>query len=73
MSDCELLPTCGFFKKHQQTTNLACLGFMRVYCKGPQQSECKRREFRRDHGCPPDDDMLPSGQFMPKAFGRQVI
>lgn len=66
MNDCELLPICGFFAKYQHTTNLACRGFMNMYCRGPQQSDCRRRQFRAEHGCAPHDDMLPSGQMMPK-------
>ena len=69
MGDCEMLSACGFFKKYQQTSNLACRGFMRTYCQGPEQVNCRRREFRRENGCAPNDDMLPTGQMMPKSFG----
>lgn len=62
--ECELLSTCGFFKKYQETKNLACRGFIRQYCKGPDIEKCKRKEYRKKHGVPPSDDMMPSGQMI---------
>jgi len=67
VNDCELLPRCGFFAKYQSTSDLACRGFMSSFCRGPEQFDCKRRQFRSQHGIAPDDDMLPTGQMMPKA------
>ena len=66
MYECELLETCGFFKKYQESLNLACKGFIKTYCKGERMDECKRKEYRAEHGQPPQDDMLPSGHIMPK-------
>ncbi|MFZ2491419.1 MAG: hypothetical protein WA208_08030 [Thermoanaerobaculia bacterium] len=68
MADCENLLRCGFFIKYQETLDLACRGFINQYCSGPKQLECARRTFKVQHGHPPDDDMLPSGQMMPKSF-----
>jgi hypothetical protein len=62
--ECNLLGTCGFFKKHQATKNLACRGFIKQFCKGPELEQCKRKEYRRIHGTPPADDMMPSGQMV---------
>ena len=62
--DCELLETCGFFKKYQETKELACRGFINQYCKGPKLDECKRKEYRLKNGEPPSDDMMPSGQII---------
>lgn len=62
--ECELLSTCGFFKKYQASQNLACQGFIKVYCRGPKIDQCKRKEYRRVHGQPPSDDMMPTGQMM---------
>ncbi|WP_457572285.1 hypothetical protein [Desulfovulcanus sp.] len=62
--ECELLATCGFFKKYQKTKDLACKGFMRQYCMGPKKDQCKRKEYRLKHGKPPSDDMMPSGQMI---------
>jgi hypothetical protein len=29
---------------------------------------CKRKEYRQQHGTPPHDDMLPSGQTIPGSY-----
>ena len=62
--ECELLSTCGFFRKHQSSKNLACKGFITTYCKGSKMNECKRLEYRNKNGVPPIDDMMPSGQII---------
>lgn len=61
MADCELLNTCGFFKKYNGTKKLACAGFIKQYCRGPLQGECKRKAYRKEHGAPPPDEMMPPG------------
>ncbi len=66
MVECELLDTCSFFQKYNETLNLACRGFIKTYCKGDRLDECKRKEYRNQHGQSPVADMLPSGQMMPK-------
>lgn len=63
-NECILLEKCGFFKKYQTTKDLACKGFIELYCRGPKQSECKRMEFRKQNGVPPVDDMMPTGQII---------
>lgn len=68
MAACDLLETCGFFQKYQDTLNLACRGFIKTYCNGPGMADCKRKEFRLQHGQPPVDDMLPTGQMMPAEY-----
>ena len=69
MADCEMLSGCGFFKKYQHTLDLACRGFMSSYCRGPKQHECLRRKYKAEHGVAAEDDMLPSGQIMPRSMG----
>lgn len=64
MADCENLPVCGFFKKYRETKELACRGFIRAYCQGEKQHQCKRLFYKKEHGKPAPDDMLPSGQMM---------
>lgn len=64
MKDCENLSACGFFKKHLETKGLACQGFIRQYCKGDKQDDCKRKTYKKEHGSLAPDDMLPSGQMM---------
>lgn len=58
---CELLEKCGFFKKFGNSLESACHGFVKLYCKGALMNECKRKEYRKQHGAPPDDNMLPNG------------
>lgn len=64
MAECDLLPRCGFFKKYQNSLDLACRGFMASFCRGDKMDNCVRKAYRNEHGCPPDDDMLPTGQLM---------
>ena len=61
MNECPLLSRCGFFLKYQESRDLACRGFIRTFCRGPQQPECKRLEYRQQHGASPAEDMLPTG------------
>ena len=60
--ECELFEKCGFLKKHYATKELACKGFILQYCRGPKLDQCKRKAYLQEHGTPPSDDMLPSGQ-----------
>lgn len=68
MAECELLANCGFFQKYQDTLNLACRGFIKSYCRGPMMDNCLRKKYRAEHGSPPDPDMLPTGQMLPKDY-----
>ena len=68
MADCAMLTRCGFIAMYLETQDLACGGFMISFCRGPQQANCKRLAFRQENGCAPDDDMLPTGQMMPKSL-----
>jgi hypothetical protein len=61
---CDLLATCGFFKKYQASNDLACKGFISQYCKGPKMNECKRKQYRTEHGRAPVDEMMPTGRMM---------
>jgi hypothetical protein len=60
MASCELLDTCGFFRKYQSSLEMACRGFINSYCHGLLMDDCKRKQFREEHGEPPHDDMMPS-------------
>ena len=64
MAACELLDECGFFKKYQATKDLACKGFVNMYCKGDKEGQCKRKAYREEHGAPPSDDMMPTGALI---------
>lgn len=67
---CELLEACGFFKKYQDSINLACRVFLDTYCLGPKMNECKRKEYREKFGSPPPEDMLPTGYSMTRRNPR---
>ena len=62
--ECELLEECGFFKKYKDTKELVCQGYIQKYCKSEKQDECKRKEYRKQHGTAPPDDMMPSGHMV---------
>lgn len=62
--ECPYLPGCGFFRKYQSSKDMACKGFIAMYCKGAKMNECKRLEYRKEQGKPPVDDMMPSGQIL---------
>lgn len=64
MADCPSLAGCGFLKKHGETKQLACKGFISSYCRGEKQNECKRKEHKARTGTPPSDDMMPNGAMM---------
>ena len=63
-AECENLAKCGFFIKYQETKNLACKGFINMYCKGSKMKDCKRLQYKMEHGTPPPDNMMPSGQMI---------
>jgi hypothetical protein len=64
--NCELLGTCGFFKKYEKDWSIVCKAMIRDYCTGSHMEECKRKEYRKQHGGPPVDEMLPTGQILNK-------
>lgn len=68
MTECNLLGTCGFFKKYQEAQDMACRSFIKSFCKGEKMDLCKRKEYRAQHGAPPNDDMMPTGQIIPKSM-----
>ncbi len=61
--NCELLEKCGFFKKYGEVQSIACARMIKDYCTGSKMNECKRKEYRKQHGTPPADDMMPSGKM----------
>lgn len=67
-NECQLLATCGFFRKYQSTKDMVCKGFIAMYCKGDKMNECKRLEYRNKHGVPPSDDMMPTGQICKEKY-----
>ncbi|PLX96759.1 MAG: hypothetical protein C0621_01450 [Desulfuromonas sp.] len=68
MPDCDLLEKCGFFAKYRDSLNLACRGFIKSYCTGEKMDDCERKRYRQQHGAPPVDEMLPTGQMVPSDY-----
>jgi len=65
MVECDLLDVCGFFQKFQTSQSAACNSFIKEFCKGPKQDRCKRKAYRKEHGVPPHDNMMPVGGMLP--------
>ena len=63
IESCDLLEVCGFFRKYAAVEELACRGYLAAYCLGGELVDCKRKEYRKAHGGPPPDDMLPTGEL----------
>ena len=66
MAVCANLPTCGFFKNNENNRNLAVKGYISKYCQSELQDQCKRKEYRMQHGAPPPDNMMPNGLYTTK-------
>lgn len=62
--DCELISKCGFFNKFKGTSDDFLNTIMTAYCQGEKQDECKRKAYRNQHGKPPADEMLPTGEML---------
>ena len=59
---CEFLGGCAFFNEYKEILGSgAYKGFVSMYCDGKRMEECKRRQYRLEHGKPPAVDMLPNG------------
>ncbi len=69
-NECPMLVNCGFFRKYQESKTVACRGFIAMYCRGERQGQCKRRQYRLEHGTPPPDDMMPDGQMVVTTAAR---
>lgn len=62
--ECEYLPSCGFFLKYQNSKQLACKGFIALYCKGARMDDCERKKILLSTGVPPVPDLMPNGVIM---------
>jgi hypothetical protein len=64
MELCERLDNCGFFKKYKDTYKNTCAALIEEYCKNREKSKaCVRKKIFDETGSPPEDDMLPNGEF----------
>ena len=62
---CELLDKCGFFKNHKGNTEVTKHGRIRLFRELKEKSEkCKRKQYRKENGHPPEDNMAPTGKML---------
>jgi hypothetical protein len=64
MTECHLLEKCGFFSRYGSNKEIDCDKLIRDFCRGPQQAECRRLQYRNRYGVPPSDNMLPDGRMI---------
>ena len=64
-ADCANMDRCSFFTRYgrDEDKSLAIAGFLRKYCRGPQQGDCMRKEVSAILGGPENvpANMLPNG------------
>ncbi len=56
MKTCSRFKHCGFIKKYKDTGVYNNL--IEIYCKGNKKKECNRREFNKEKGYSPKDNMF---------------
>jgi hypothetical protein len=62
---CELLEKCGFFRSFKANTEVTKNGWVHMYCESKLKSDnCKRKQFRKENGQPPVDNMAPTGKML---------
>ncbi|WP_371804723.1 hypothetical protein [Candidatus Lokiarchaeum ossiferum] len=64
MSECPSLITCAFFKEFErdEKRRLALKGFVRKFCKGPEQENCVRKKIKAKLGIAlVPVNMMPNG------------
>ena len=59
-TQCEKVEKCQFLAKYGSSNNLACKGFILMYCKGAKMNECKRKKLSQTGATVPVD-MMPNG------------
>lgn len=68
MRDCEYLAACGFFKKFGRRQSNVWKGLLSFYCQGRGARLCERRKMFLARNTFPGDDLLPTGDEIPKVF-----
>jgi hypothetical protein len=58
---CELIKVCGYFKKYSTSPEKMHQDFAKDYCHADNNVTCARKLYRKEHGKPPVDEMLPTG------------
>ena len=61
MAPCENHHCCGFFERHGKKDAAIFAMLVNIYCCGPLQDECARKQILLETGCLPSDDLAPTG------------
>jgi hypothetical protein len=62
---CEHLKVCGFFNNFKGNSETINQGWIKLFCENLANSEfCERKQFNRRAGCPPVDNMAPTGKLL---------
>lgn len=65
MESCQFLPMCAFFNNFRGYPEVIKEGWIRMYCNDLEQSNsCARKKFLMTNGCPPPENMSPTGRFI---------
>ncbi len=63
MENCPFLQTCAFFNNFQGNPEVIKQGWIHMFCENEQKSErCARKQYRKEKGVPPADNMSPTGK-----------
>ncbi|PLX98629.1 MAG: hypothetical protein C0623_11500 [Desulfuromonas sp.] len=58
---CENHEKCGFFEKHGDFDLAIFPMLVNIYCRGPLQDQCLRKQYLDETGNFPNDDIAPTG------------
>lgn len=65
MDMCEKFEDCGFLKKYRDSYKKTCATLIEEYCNNREKSEtCARKKIFKETGTPPEDDLMPNGDFV---------
>ena len=65
---CEFLNSCGFFKKFGNRKSNIWKGLVGFYCQAKEGGLCERRKSFLIRGVFPGEDVMPTGDEIPKVF-----
>jgi len=67
-TECEFLDSCGFFNKFGNRKSNIWKGLVGYYCLDKGKWLCERRGLFQARGVFPDDEVMPTGEGIPKVF-----
>lgn len=65
---CDLKDECIFYAKFHTRQSIAWKGIFQIYCKGKTPFLCERKNYYQTRGQHPNENLLPSGQMVSRAF-----